>query len=226
MSDPKKVIVVDDHPMFRDGLVALVESLDWTEVVGQAEDADDAVALARAARPDIVLMDLHLASGNGLDATARITAELPGAAVLVLTMVENDDAVAAALRAGARGYLVKGASRAQIRRALEAVADGETILGRGTAGALARLTPEGDALGAFPTLTDREREVLVQLAAGSSNGEIAARLFLSDKTVRNVVSAIFGKLEVSSRAEAVARARDAGLGGAAPGLGRGALRPT
>ncbi|MBN1093341.1 response regulator transcription factor [Blastococcus sp. TML/M2B] len=217
----KTVLVVDDHPMFRDGLVSLVESLDWAEVVGQAEDAESAVALARDARPDIVLMDLHLAAGNGLDATARITAELPGTAkVLVLTMVENDDAVAAALHAGARGYLVKGASRAQIRRALEAVADGETILGRGTAGALARLTANGDALSAFPTLTDREREVLGQLAAGLSNGEIAARLFLSDKTVRNVVSAIFGKLEVSSRAEAVARARDAGLGGAAPGLGR------
>ena len=218
----KTVLVVDDHPMFRDGLVSLVDSLDWAEVVGQAEDADAAVAVAREVRPDIVLMDLHLGSGNGLDATARITADLPGTAVLVLTMVENDDAVAAALRAGARGYLVKGASRAQIRRALEAVADGETILGRGTAGALARLSPAGDALSAFPGLSEREREVLGLLAAGLGNGEIAGRLYLSDKTVRNVVSSIFGKLQVSSRAEAVARARDAGLGGAAPGLGRNA----
>ncbi len=217
---PKTVVVVDDHPMFRDGLVSLVESLDWAEVVGQAEDADTAVALVREMRPDIVLMDLHLTTGNGLDATARITADVPGTAVLVLTMVENDDAVAAALRAGARGYLVKGASRAQIRRALEAVADGETILGRGTAGALARLSRGGDALSAFPGLSDREREVLGLLAAGLGNGEIAGRLYLSDKTVRNVVSAIFGKLQVSSRAEAVARARDAGLGGSAPGLGR------
>ena len=217
---PKRVVVVDDHPMFRDGLVALVDSLDWADVVGQAEDADTAVSLAGELRPDIVLMDLHLAVGNGLDATARITADLPGTAVLVLTMVENDDAVAAALRAGARGYLVKGASRAQIRRALEAVADGETILGRGTAGALARLGPSGDALGAFPGLTEREREVLGLLASGMTNGEIAARVFLSEKTVRNVVSTLFTKLEVSSRAEAVARARDAGLGGAAPGLGR------
>ena len=218
----KTVLVVDDHPMFRDGLVSLVDSLDWAEVVGQAEDADAAVAVAREVRPDIVLMDLHLGSGNGLDATARITADLPGTAVLVLTMVENDDAVAAALRAGARGYLVKGASRAQIRRALEAVADGETILGRGTAGALARLSPAGDALSAFPGLSEREREVLGLLAAGLGNGEIAGRLYLSDKTVRNVVSSIFGKLQVTSRAEAVARARDAGLGGAAPGLGRNA----
>jgi DNA-binding NarL/FixJ family response regulator len=219
---PKTVVVVDDHPMFRDGLVGLVDSLDWADVVGQAEDADTAVALVRELRPDLVLMDLHLTSGNGLDATARITAELPGTAVLVLTMVENDDAVAAALRAGARGYLVKGASRAQIRRALEAVADGETILGRGTAGALSRLHFSGDALSAFPGLTEREREVLGLLATGMSNSEIATRLFLSDKTVRNIVSTLFAKLEVSSRAEAVARARDAGLGGAAPGLGRNA----
>jgi DNA-binding NarL/FixJ family response regulator len=220
MTEPRRtVVVVDDHPMFRDGLVALVDSLEWAEVVGQAERADDAVAVALEHRPDIVLMDLHLAKGNGLEATARITAELPDTAVLVLTMVENDDAVAAALRAGARGYLVKGASRAQIRRALEAVSEGETILGRGVGGALARLSPEGDALAAFPSLTDREREVLGLLAAGLGNADIAGRLFLSEKTVRNVVSAVFGKLEVSSRAEAVARARDAGLGGAAPGLG-------
>jgi DNA-binding NarL/FixJ family response regulator len=218
----RSVVVVDDHPMFRDGLVALVDSLHWAQVVGQVENADEAVAVSLEHRPDIVLMDLHLAVGNGLEATARITAALPGTAVLVLTMVENEDAVAAALRAGARGYLVKGASRAQIRRALEAVADGETILGRGVGGALARLSPEGDALSAFPTLTDREREVLGLLAAGLGNGEIAGRLFLSEKTVRNVVSSVFGKLETSSRAEAVARARDAGLGGSAPGLG---MRP-
>ena len=219
MPTPRTVVVVDDHPMFRDGLVALVDGIEWAVVVGQAERADDAVAVALEHRPDIVLMDLHLAHGNGLEATARITAQLPDTAVLVLTMVENDDAVAAALRAGARGYLVKGASRAQIRRALEAVADGETILGRGVGGALARLSPEGDALSAFPSLTEREREVLGLLAAGLSNGDIARRLFLSEKTVRNVASTIFGKLEVSSRAEAVARARDAGLGGSAPGLG-------
>lgn len=219
----KTVVVVDDHPMFRDGLVSLVDSLDWAEVVGQAEDADTAVALVLELRPDVVLMDLHLATGNGLDATARITAGLPDTAVLVLTMVENDDAVAAALRAGARGYLVKGASRAQIRRALEAVADGETILGRGVASALSRLSPDGDALSAFPGLSEREREVLGLLATGLSNGEIAGRLYLSDKTVRNVVSGIYDKLQVSSRAEAVARARDAGLGGAAPGLGRGPI---
>ncbi len=213
------VLVVDDHPMFREGLVALVDGLDWADVVGEAGDAAAAVAAARAHRPDVVLMDLHLPAGNGIDATARITAELPGTAVLVLTMVENEDAVAAALRAGARGYLVKGASRAQIARALAAVADGETILGREVGGALARLDASGDALAAFPGLTDREREVLGLLATGMTNPQIAGRLFLSDKTVRNVVSSVFAKLQVASRAEAVARARDAGLGGAAPGLG-------
>ncbi|MGY1815295.1 response regulator transcription factor [Blastococcus sp. SYSU D00820] len=213
------VLVVDDHPMFREGLVALVDSLDWASVVAQAEDAEAAVAAALEHRPDVVLMDLHLPRGNGLDATARIVEQLPGTAVLVLTMVENQDAVAAALRAGARGYLVKGATRAQIARAIEAVADGETILGRGVAGALSRLDPRGDALAAFPDLTDREREILGLMATGMTNGQIAGRLFLSDKTVRNVVSTVFAKLQVSSRAEAVARARDAGLGGAAPGLG-------
>ena len=213
------VLVVDDHPMFREGLVALVDGLDWADVVGEAGDAAAAVAAARAHRPDVVLMDLHLPAGNGIDATARITAELPGTAVLVLTMVENEDAVAAALRAGARGYLVKGASRAQIARALAAVADGETILGREVGGALARLDSSGDALAAFPGLTDREREVLGLLATGMTNPQIAGRLFLSDKTVRNVVSSVFAKLQVTSRAEAVARARDAGLGGSAPGLG-------
>ena len=213
------VLVVDDHPMFRDGLVALVDSLDWARVVAQAEDAETAVAAALEHRPDVVLMDLHLPRGNGLEATARITEALPGTAVLVLTMVENQDAVAAALRAGARGYLVKGSSRAQIARAIEAVADGETILGRGVSGALSRLSPRGDALAAFPELTDREREVLGLMATGMTNGQIAGRLYLSDKTVRNVVSAVFAKLQVTSRAEAVARARDAGLGGAAPGLG-------
>lgn len=213
------VLVVDDHPMFRDGLVALVDSLPWARVVAQAEDAEAAVAAALEHRPEVVLMDLHLPRGNGLEATARITEALPGTAVLVLTMVENQDAVAAALRAGARGYLVKGSSRAQIARAIEAVADGETILGRGVAGALSRLSTRGDALAAFPELTEREREVLGLMATGMTNGEIAGRLYLSDKTVRNVVSAVFAKLQVTSRAEAVARARDAGLGGAAPGLG-------
>jgi DNA-binding NarL/FixJ family response regulator len=215
----KTVVVVDDHPMFRDGLVALVDSLEGTQVVAQAEDAEAAVAAALEHRPDVVLMDLHLPGGNGIDATARITADLPDTAVLVLTMVENEDAVAAALRAGARGYLVKGSSRAQIARALEAVAEGETVLGRGLGAALARLSPRSDGLAAFPQLTEREREVLGLLATGASNGEIAGRLYLSEKTVRNVVSAVFAKLEVGSRAEAVARARDAGLGGAAPGLG-------
>ncbi len=213
------VLVVDDHPLFRDGLVALVDSLPWARVVGEAGDAGDAVTVALEHRPDVVLMDLHLPGGNGLEATARITQALPGTAVLVLTMVENEDAVAAALRAGARGYLVKGASRAQIARAIEAVADGETILGRGVGSALSRLDARSDGLAAFPQLTDREREVLGLLATGLANADIARRLYLSDKTVRNVVSTVFAKLGVGSRAEAVARARDAGLGGAAPGLG-------
>ena len=210
-----RVLVVDDHPMFREGLAGVVESLPWATVVGEAADGETAVDEALRTRPDVVLMDLQMPGTNGLEATRRIVQAAPDTAVLVLTMVENDEAVAAALRAGARGYLVKGASKQEITRALEAAAHGEVILGAGVgAGVLSRLVTRGDALAPFQQLSDREREVLDLVARGMTNAAIAQRLFLSEKTVRNVVSSVLTKLPAATRAEAVARARDAGMGGA------------
>ena len=212
-----RVLVVDDHPMFREGLIAVVDSLPWATVVGEAGDGDAAVSEALRTRPDVVLMDLQMPGTNGLEATRLLAEQLPEAAVLVLTMVENDEAVAAALRAGARGYLVKGASKHEITRALEAAGHGEVILGAGVgAGLLSRLVTRGDALAPFQQLSEREREILDLVARGLTNGAIAQELYLSEKTVRNVVSSILTKLPAATRAEAVARARDAGMGGASP----------
>jgi DNA-binding NarL/FixJ family response regulator len=209
-----RVLVVDDHPMFRAGLVALIDDLDGFEVVAEAADGAEAVTVAREHTPDVVLMDLQMPGTNGLEATRAITSSHPDMAVLVMTMVENDDAVAAALRAGARGYLVKGSSRDDIVRALTAVAAGEVILGAAVgASVLSRLAGGNDGLAPLPGLSTREREVLELMAAGLDNPTIARRLFLSEKTIRNIVSAVFTKLDVNSRAAAVAKARDAGLGG-------------
>jgi DNA-binding NarL/FixJ family response regulator len=209
----RRVLVVDDHPMFRAGLVAVVDDLPWAEVVAEAGDGEEALVRARELRPDIVLMDLQMPVRNGLEATRVLSEELPETAVLVMTMVENDDAVTAALRAGARGYLVKGASRGQIVRALEAVADGEVILGAGVGrGVLGRLTASQDGLRPFPELSEREREVLDLMARGLDNRAVAQQLFLSEKTIRNIVSAVLAKTGAGTRAAAIAAARDAGLG--------------
>lgn len=210
-----RVVVVDDHPLYREGLVTAVSTMPGMQVVGEAANGEEAVDLAAALSPDVIVMDLHMPVMNGVDATRLVTEHHPGVAVLVLTMLEGDDSVFAAVRAGAKGYLLKGADRAEIARALEAVAHGEVVFSSAIAArVMAYFASGGAARGAvpFPELTDREREVLDLVARGLTNAEIARRLVVSDKTVRNHVSNVFAKLHVAGRAEAVARARDAGLG--------------
>jgi DNA-binding NarL/FixJ family response regulator len=208
-----RVLVADDHRLFRDGVRALLSVTADIEVVGEAGDADGAVALATEELPDVVLMDLQM-PGGGLAATERIAASAPGVAVLVLTMFEDDDSVFAAVRAGARGYVLKDTEPEDLVRAVRAAARGEAIFGRGVAMLMldwfagrrtdARAEP-------FAELTAGERNVLRLLARGLSNTQIAGELSISHKTVRNYVSGIFRKLRVSDRAQAIVRARQAGL---------------
>jgi DNA-binding NarL/FixJ family response regulator len=211
-----RVLVCDDHPVYRRGLRTLLDELGGIEVVGEATDGDDALAQVARTSPDVVIMDLHLPGISGVEATRRLVSAHPRVGVLVLTMFEDDTSLAAALRAGARGYLVKGADHEEISRAILAVARGEALLGQTVSGRLARALGPPTPSRTFPELTTRELEVLELAASGLSNQEIAARLFLAPKTVRNNVSGVLTKLGVSSRAEAAARARDAGVGSAAP----------
>ena len=217
MSEPIRVLVADDHPIFRGGLNALLESVTDMDVVGEATTGAEAVELAGSCRPDVVVMDLNMPGLGGIEATQRIIETTDGVHVLVMTMHEDDEAVFAALRAGAHGYLLKGALQAETLRAIRAVANGEAILGPAIAERLQRyLTrpPVGDPVDAFPQLTDREIEVLQLVAERCTNAEIAARLFLSQKTVRNYVSGILTKLQVADRGEARLLARAAGIGDA------------
>jgi DNA-binding NarL/FixJ family response regulator len=210
-----RVLLVDDHPVFRHGMRSLLEAVPDVEVVGEGRDGSEAVELAGRLRPDVVVMDLNMPGLDGVAATREICGALPDTGVLVLTMFEDDDSVFAAMRAGARGYLVKGADSPEVLRAIEGVAAGDAIFGPTVAqrvlGYLTRpLSSRDERL--FPDLTSREREILELIAAGSGNATIAQRLFLSPKTVRNNVSNIFVKLQVADRAEAIVRARRAGLG--------------
>jgi DNA-binding NarL/FixJ family response regulator len=209
-----RVVVADDHPIVRDGLRALLASLPDVELVGEATTGREAVRSAVTDRPDVIVMDLRMPDLDGTTATAEICRVAPDVAVLVLTMLDDDDSVFAAMRAGARGYLVKGASQQEIVRAITAVAAGEAIFGPGVARRVLRFfaSPPAAAAPAFPELSPREREVLDLIAGGLSNAAIAGRLGLSAKTVGNHTSAIFAKLQVAGRAEAIIRAREAGFG--------------
>jgi DNA-binding NarL/FixJ family response regulator len=211
---PLRVLVADDHPLFRDGITAALEAIGDVEVVGAAADGDEAVRLTAALEPDVVLMDLAMPGCNGVDATRQVLRHRPDTAVLILTMLDGDDSVLAAVRAGARGYLLKGADRAEIAAALQAVRSGQAVFGGGVAErVLTRLSTPTRAAGrseAFPELTDREVEVLDLLAEGLSNHGIARRLVLSDKTVRNHVSNVLAKLSVADREAAAELARTRG----------------
>lgn len=211
--DAIRVLIADDNDEFRAGLRGLLDAQPGIEVVGEATNGREVLGLADRLMPDVVLMDLQMPAMNGIDATRTLVAARPHIGVLVLTMFEDDDSVFAAMRAGARGYLLKGARKAETLRAVTAVANGEAIFSQAIArrmmGFFLAARP---AATVFPDLTDREREILSHIAQGKTNAEIAEDLVLSLKTVRNHVSNVLGKLQVASRTQAAIRARDAGLG--------------
>ncbi|MGZ4626313.1 MAG: response regulator [Kineosporiaceae bacterium] len=211
-----RIVVADDHPVFRHGLRAALTGVRDLDVVGEAADGAAAVRVAVEEQADVVLMDLQMPGTTGLDAIRELAASAPGIAVVVLTMFDNDESLFTAMRAGARGYLVKGASEEQIVRAILTVADGDVVFGGGVAGRamayFSAATPSSRAARPFPELTDRELDVLRLLADGATNTVIASTLHLSDKTVRNYVASILTKLQAEDRAQAAVRAMHAGLG--------------
>ena len=214
MSSAVRVLIADDHPLVRSGLTAALASEPTVEVVGEAATGTAAVRAAVTLRPDVVVMDLHMPELNGIDATRRVCDAVPGVGVLILTMYEDDASLFSALRAGARGYLLKGAEQDEILTAIRTVAHGGVVFGTAVAQRVLRHFGTAGARppSTFPQLTDREREVLDHVAAGHDNRTIARRLDLSSKTVSNHVSNIFAKLHVDGRGEAIVRAREAGLG--------------
>jgi DNA-binding NarL/FixJ family response regulator len=208
-----RVLIADDHPAFLRGVEVMLAGVDDIEVVGRATTGRAALDLAAQTAPDVVLMDLRMPDLDGIEATRRLNRSDHAPAVVVLTMFEDDDSVFAAMRAGARGYLLKGADQDEIVRAIRAAAAGEAIFGPEIAVRLVNhfASGSGSAASAFPALTDREREVLEMVAAGKGNAAIAHELVISLKTVRNHVSNIFTKLQVSDRSAAIVKAREAGL---------------
>jgi DNA-binding NarL/FixJ family response regulator len=213
MSDSIRVMIADDHPVFRDGLASLLEPLPGIEVVARASDGAEAVALAAEHRPDVIVMDVQMPEVNGIEATRRIVAADGDVGILVITMGEDDGTVLSALRAGARGYLRKGAEQDEIVRAIVTVHGGGVVFGASLAARIAEvLAPAARPERPFPELTERETEILDRIAAGRNNAQIAAELYLSPKTIRNNVTSILAKLQATDRAEIIIRARDAGLG--------------
>jgi DNA-binding NarL/FixJ family response regulator len=211
-----RVVVVDDHQIVRDGLIALLGALDGLEVVGTAADGKDAVHVVAEAGPDVVLMDIQMPELDGIEATRFITGRQPAPRVVMLTMNEDDDTVLSAIRAGASGYLLKGSSAAEVQNAVRAAAAGGMVFGAALADRVATYfasaRPQAQVEEPFPDLTDRERSVLDMLAAGRTNDQIARELFVSGKTVRNTVSSIYTKLHAAGRGEAIVKAREAGYG--------------
>jgi DNA-binding NarL/FixJ family response regulator len=210
---PVRVVIADDHGIVREGLRNLIDSMEGFEVVGEAANGTEAVALALDLRPDLVVMDLNMPGENGIAATQRIVEHHPRVGILVLTMFDDDQSLFEALQAGARAYVLKGAARADLERALISCARGDAVFGPEVASRVLRHFEQVTTIGpSFPELTQRERKVLDLIARGTSTAAIATQLGISPKTVRNHTSNIFAKLHVSSRAEAIIRARDGGLG--------------
>jgi DNA-binding NarL/FixJ family response regulator len=213
--EPIHVLIADDHPLVREGVRALLASVSDMAIVGEAANGEEAIARAAELQPDVILMDLHMPGINGIEATRQVLQINPHIEILVLTMLEDDDSVFAAMRAGARGYLLKGADQAEVLRAITAVTHGEAIFSPPIAQRLmqyfANMHPVLPSH-AFPDLTEREREILSLIAVGRTNAEIAEEFVISSKTVSNHVSNILSKLQVVDRAQAALRARQAGLG--------------
>jgi DNA-binding NarL/FixJ family response regulator len=213
-----RLLIVDDNAPFREGLRAMLRSIEDLQLVGEASSGSEAITLAAKLQPDVILMDLQMPGLNGIEATQAILQTSPHISILVLSMFEDDDFLFTALQAGARGYLLKGALKAEILRAIRAVCQGEAIFGSLIArrlmsyfaGLKRGLTPPVPSFPVFPELTEREQEILALIAQPLTNSEIAEQLSLSPKTVRNHVSNIFNKLQVASRTQAIMRVRDAG----------------
>jgi DNA-binding NarL/FixJ family response regulator len=215
LTEKIRILIADDHQLFRDGVKALLRSAPDTDIVGEATTGEEAVSLAAEARPDLILMDVQMPDLNGIEATRRIVETDRQIRILMLTMFDDDQSIFAAMRAGARGYVLKGAKHDEMLRAIRAVASGESIFSPGIAERMITffhtMRPEVKNE-AFPGLTEREREVLALIAQDYKNADIAAELVISPKTARNHVSNILNKLQVADRAEAAERAREAGLG--------------
>ncbi|MBL8046067.1 MAG: response regulator transcription factor [Anaerolineales bacterium] len=214
-----RVLIADDHTLFRAGLRALLTAMPDIEVVGEATDGENTLTQVTAVKPDVVLMDIHMPGMNGIEATRRVLAEQPGLGIIMVTMLEDDASVFAAMKAGARGYVLKGAHHDEILLAIRAVAGGQAVFGPAIAARMMTFFQNLNAAPnpaapseAFPELTEREREVLQLMTQGADNKSIAEKLVISGKTVSNHITSIFSKLQVADRAQAILRAREAGLG--------------
>jgi DNA-binding NarL/FixJ family response regulator len=211
-----RILVVDDHQLFREGLAALLNAASQTTLVGEAGTGTEAIAQAEALTPEVVLMDIQMPDMNGIEATRRILADHPSINIIMLTMLEDDDSLFAAMRAGARGYILKGADKAEVLRTVAAVAEGQALFGPAIASRITsffqRSIHANTTVVPFPDLTERERDVLNLIAQGLNNQEISAQLHVSSKTISNHISNIFNKLQVADRAQAIVKARKAGLG--------------
>lgn len=215
MNEPIRIFIADDHTLFRDGLRALFGSVADTAVAGEAATGSEAISLAVTVQPDVILMDIQMPGINGIEATRQIVNTSPHIGVIMVTMFEDDDSVFAAMRAGARGYVLKGAEQEEMLRTIRAVARGEALFGPGIAVRLQKffaMPKPHVAAQTFSDLTEREREILALLAQGHTNEEIARKLHISPKTVRNHCSNIFSKMQVADRVQAIIRARQAGFG--------------